>query len=116
MIALNNDLVDRKVDLKMTNNNQIKLRSILRLIMGIILFGVLGWIYFMGITCPEFERPFIVIYRGIGCGMIYLLYFFLIPTYVNKLFQEVCYSGAIVSAISFILTVILLFITFPLQI
>lgn len=102
-------------ELEMKNNNQKKLQVILRLIIGVILYGILGWVYFIGIASPNFDYPFIVVYRGLGCGMAYPLYFFLIPTYTNKVFPDIRYSGAIVSAVSFIITVILLFAIFPLH-
>lgn len=91
-----------------------KTQVVLRLIIGVILYGLFGWIFFIGIVCPNFNHPFITIYRGIGSGMIYPLYFLLIPTYTNKIYPDICYSGAIVSVGSFIVTVILLFTTFPL--
>lgn len=100
---------------KMKNNNQNKISIVLRLIIGVILYGLFGWIFFIGIAYPNFNRPFILIYRGIGSGMIYPLYFLLIPTYTNKIFPNTPYAGAIVSAASFIVTVILLFTTFPLN-
>ena len=92
-----------------------KLRSILKFIIGIVIFSALGWVYFMGITCPTYEPPINAIYRGIGCGMIYPLYFLLIPPFVNKFVPDIRYSGIIVSAVSFVLSVILFFITCPLQ-
>lgn len=104
------------MNFKMANNNQNKIKVVLRLIIGIILYGLFGWIFFIGIACPNFNRPFIMIYRGIGSGMIYPLYFLLIPTYTNKTFPNVRYSGAIVSVASFIVTVILLFTTYPLNV
>lgn len=94
----------------MEKNN--KLLQILRFVVGIIIFGVLGYVYFIGITYSNFEPSFTVIYRGLGCAMVYPLYFLLIPTYVNKAFTDIRYSGAMASAFSFILTVVLLLITF----
>lgn len=99
----------------MKNNNQNKLQFILRLILRIILFGIFGWVYFMGIVCPSFTPPFGAIYRGLGIGFIYPLYFLIIPTYQNKDFLDIPYSGAITSIFSFALTLIFLLITFPLQ-
>lgn len=72
--------------------------------------------FFIGIAYPDFDRPFITIYRGIGAGMIYPLYFLLIPTHTNKVHPDIRYSGAIVSVGSFIVTVILLFNTYPLNV
>jgi hypothetical protein len=84
--------------------------------LGIILFGIFGWVYSMGIVSPVFIHPFGAIYRGLGIGFIYPLYFLFIPTYKNKVSSNIPYSGAITSIFSFVLTLILLFITFPLQI
>lgn len=99
----------------MKNNNQNKLQVILRSILAIILFGIFGWVYFMGIVSPVFIPPFGVIYRGLGVGFIYPLYFVFIPAYKNKISTNTPYLGVITSIISFVLTLILLFITFPLQ-
>lgn len=106
----------RGYEFKMANKKQSKIKVFLRLIIGIILYGLLGWIFFIGIACPNFNRPFITIYRGIGAGMIYPLYFLLIPTHTNKVHPDIRYSGAIVSVTSFIVTVILLFNTYPLNV
>lgn len=97
----------------MKNSNQNKLQFITGLIFNIIVFSIFGWIYFIGIVSPNFESPFGLIYRGIGCGMVYPLYSLLIPTYMNKYFSEIRYSGVIVSVASFIITLILLITTFP---
>lgn len=103
-----------EMNFKMANSNKNKIQVTLRLIIGVILYGLFGWVFFMGIVCPNFDRPFIMVYRGIGSGMIYPIYFLLIPTYTNKIFPNYPYSGAIVSVGSFIITLILLFATFPL--
>ncbi len=100
----------------MANTDRKKLLNILRFALGTILLGLLGCVYFMGIVCPSFDSPFQAIYRGIGYGLIYPLYFLLIPAYMNKYFPDIGHAGAIASIVSAILTVILLFITFPLQI
>lgn len=97
----------------MSKNNKMTL--ILRLILGTIAFGLFGCIYYMGIVCPSFKPPFDVIYRGIGCGMVFPVYFLLVPGYIKKLFPESRYLGAIVSAASFIIAVVLVFIIFPMQ-
>lgn len=102
------------MNFKMENKDQNKVQDVLRLIIGVIIYGLFGWIYFIGIVCPNFNHPFIMIYRGIGSGMIYPLYFLFIPTYTNKILPNIRYSGAIVSVVSFIITLILLFTTFPL--
>lgn len=61
----------------MSNDNQNKLQVILKLILNIILLGVFGWVYFMGIVSPMFIQPFGAIYRGLGIGFIYPLYLYL---------------------------------------
>ena len=104
-----------EMEFKMEDNNQKKPLRILKLIIGIFLFGAFGWVYFMGIISPDFGPHFNAIYRGIGCGMLAPFYFTLVPTYTKKAFPDIRYSGAIVTVVSLILTGILLFITFPLQ-
>lgn len=99
----------------MENNNQNKLQVISRIILAIVLFGIFGWVYFMGIVSPSFIYPFGGIYRGLGIGFIYPLYFIFIPAYKNKISPNIPYLGVITSILSFVLTLILLFITFPLQ-
>lgn len=92
-----------------------KLPPIVNLIIDIIIFSILAWVYFMGIVCPSFESTFKGIYRGIGIGMQTALYFLLIPTYINQTIPDIPHSGAIVSVSSFILSIILLYIIYPLQ-
>ena len=104
------------MNFKMSNNNQNKIKDVLRLIILAVIYGMFGWVYFMGIVCPIFNHPFIMIYRGIGIGMLYPLYSILIPIHINKIFPDARYSGAIVSVVSIILALILLFTTYPLNV
>lgn len=106
----------RGYELKVKNNSQNKLQDILRIIVGIIVLGVFGWIYFMGIFCPNFNHSFSPIYRGAGLGLLYPLYFLFIPGHTNRIFPKIRYSGAIVSIFSFILALTLLFTTYPLSV
>lgn len=97
-------------------SNHKKTIHIITFSIHIIFFGLLGWVYFIGIINPSFKLPYGTIYRSIGFGVVPLLYFKFIPTYVNKEYSEIRDSGVIASSISFVISLILLAITLPLQI
>ena len=100
----------------MVNNNRGQLRTVINLTATSLVFSLFGWIYFMGIVCPRFASPFAALYRGLGTGMLYLLYFQLMPSYVKRFFPGVRYAPAAVPLASAVITVILLFAAFPLQV
>lgn len=107
--------MDRKRDCHEGRKRPNKLLRAFRVAGAILQCGGLGWVYFMGIICPRFPPPYQAVYRGIGYGFGYLLYFILVPMYIKKNLPDLQYGGVIVSAASFVLTVALLVITFPLQ-
>ncbi len=97
----------------MSNKINIKLLKSIRIVIGIICFTILGWVYSMGIVTPQFEAPFDYLYRGLGGGMVYPLFFIFIPMYIKSVFPNSRYLGNIVATIVSIFTVILLFATYP---
>jgi hypothetical protein len=99
----------------MANKQRSKIRSGINLTATVLVFSVLGWVYFMGIVCPDFASPFREIYRGLGSGMLYVIYFQLIPAYMQKFFPSIRPAAVLVPLISAVITVILLFTAFPQQ-
>jgi hypothetical protein len=100
----------------MENKNKRKLPTSVNLFMTVLVFSIFGWVYYMGIVCPSFASPFREIYRGIGSGMLFLLYFQLIPVYIKRFFPSFRYAPAVVSLVSAVITVVLLISVLPLQV
>ena len=88
-----------------------KILNYVRLVTSTVCFSLFSWIYFVGLmNAPDFSHIPHDIYAGIGFGLLSGFYVFVIPAYINKVLPFSNYSGIIVSSVSFVVMVLLLFI------
>lgn len=96
--------------------NQKNVFLTMKFIVFISYLTAFNLVYWLGIVSPNFGVSFNPWYRGIAIGLMNLLYFYFIPTYTNKIFLDIKHAGIIASVLSFLLSTILLFVVFPLQV